>query len=78
MLTCDQLSGITGGAFRSLPGIWNSYTGGYVRLQEESGYKKVVLVRFEDLVTEPLPVMQRTVNVPMVNHYQPMHFLNLS
>ena len=25
-------SGITGGAFRSLPGIWNAYTLGYVRI----------------------------------------------
>ena len=30
------------------------------RLQEESGYKSVILVRFEDLVTEPVGVIQRT------------------
>eukprot|EP00435_Cladocopium_sp_Y103_P065563 s168_g27.t1 len=56
-------TGIVGGAFRSLPGIWNAYTWGYVRtagLQEESGYKSVVLVRFEDLVTEPAGVIRRT------------------
>lgn len=52
-------TGIVGGAFRSLPGIWNAYTWGYVRLQEESGYKSVVLVRFEDLVTEPAGVIRR-------------------
>lgn len=52
-------AGITGGAFRSLPGIWNAYTLGYVRLQEESGYKSVFLVRFEDLVREPGRAIQR-------------------
>ena len=33
------------------------------RLQEESGYKSVFLVRFEDLVREPGRVIQRTVSM---------------
>lgn len=52
-------AGIIGGAFGSLPGIWNAYTWGYVRLQEEAGYKSVFLVRFEDLVTDPVGIIQR-------------------
>jgi hypothetical protein len=30
------------------------------RLQEEAGYKSVFLVRFEDLVTDPVRIIQRT------------------
>lgn len=52
-------AGIIGGAFGSLPGIWNAYIWGYVRLQEEAGYKSVFLVRFEDLVTDPVGIIQR-------------------
>ena len=29
------------------------------RLQEEAGYKSVFLVRFEDLVTDPVGIIQR-------------------
>jgi len=52
-------SGVTGGSFKSLPAIWNVYTEGYVRIVEESGYKHVLLVRFEDLVMDPKPTIDR-------------------
>ncbi|CAK9013321.1 unnamed protein product [Durusdinium trenchii] len=52
-------AGITGGSFPSLPAIWNGYTLGYWRLRAESGYKQVLLVKFEELVMAPAAVVSR-------------------
>eukprot|EP00913_Durusdinium_trenchii_P006945 g6533.t1 len=49
-------AGITGGSFPSLPAIWNGYTLGYWRLRAESGYKQVLLVKFEEFRYDALPM----------------------
>jgi hypothetical protein len=45
--------GTSGGNFSSVVDLWNKYTNGYLDLQRSGLFKKVLIIRYEDLVLKP-------------------------